>query len=56
MLPKLQLQCPNLENGCAEAIVRGHKGSLLTTADYNNLTQCETLDDIKLHLVRYEKI
>lgn len=42
-------------NTCIEAIVRGHKGSLLTTVDYNNLCQCETLDDIKLHLVRLLK-
>lgn len=35
---------------CAEAIVRGHKLGLLTTADYNNLSQCDTLDDIKLYL------
>lgn len=35
----------------AEAIVRGHKSGLLTVPDYNNLTQCEALDDIKLNLV-----
>jgi V-type H+-transporting ATPase subunit d len=35
----------------AEAIVRGHRGGLLTVPDYNNLTQCEALDDIKLNLV-----
>lgn len=34
-----------------EAIVRGHKSGLLTIPDYNNLTQCEALDDIKLNLV-----
>jgi len=34
----------------AEAIVRGHKLGLLTTADYNNLSQCDTLEDIKLYL------
>ena len=33
-------------------MVRGHKLGLLTTADYNNLCQCETLEDIKLYLVR----
>lgn len=37
---------------CAEGIVRGHKSGLLSAADYNNLCQCETLDDIKLNLVR----
>lgn len=36
----------------AEAIVRGHRAGLLTIADYNNLSQCETLEDIKLNLVR----
>lgn len=35
----------------AEAVVRGYKLGLLTTADYNNLCQCETLEDIKLYLV-----
>lgn len=39
------LPCP------AEAIVRGQKSGLLTIPDYNNLTQCEALDDIKLNLV-----
>ena len=37
---------------CSDAVVRGHRSGLLTTADYNNLCQCETLDDIKLNLVR----
>ena len=31
--------------------MRGHKSGLLTAADYNNLCQCESLDDIKLNLV-----
>jgi len=35
----------------AEAVVRGHKSGLLSTSDYNNLCQCETLEDVKLHLV-----
>lgn len=34
-----------------EGIVRGHRSGLLTTADYNNLCQCENLEDIKLNLV-----
>lgn len=41
--------CPPLR--VAEAVVRGYKLGLLTTADYNNLCQCETLEDIKLNLV-----
>lgn len=40
----------NVKDGFLEANVRGYKLGLLTTADYNNLTQCETLDDIKLYL------
>ena len=40
----------------ADAVVRGHRSGLLTTADYNNLCQCETLDDIKLNLVRAQHI
>ena len=37
----------------AEAVVRGHKSGLFTSADYNNLCQCESLEDIKLHLVSH---
>ena len=40
----------NINDGYLEAIVRGYRGGLLTTADYNNLCQCESLDDIKLNL------
>ncbi len=43
-----------LEPCHADAVVRGHRSGLLTTADYNNLCQCETLDDIKLNLVRVD--
>jgi len=37
---------------CAEAVVRGHKAALLSAADYASLQQCESLDDVKLFLVR----
>eukprot|EP00475_Leptophrys_vorax_P037059 TRINITY_DN63386_c0_g1_i1.p1 TRINITY_DN63386_c0_g1~~TRINITY_DN63386_c0_g1_i1.p1 ORF type:complete len:352 (-),score=33.85 TRINITY_DN63386_c0_g1_i1:252-1307(-) len=40
----------NINDGYLEAIVRGYRSGLLTAADYNNLCQCETLEDIKLHL------
>eukprot|EP00850_Spirogloea_muscicola_P001039 SM000004S14909 [mRNA] locus=s4:114091:116747:- [translate_table: standard] len=40
----------NISDGFLEAVLRGHRAGLLTAADYNNLCQCETLDDIKLHL------
>lgn len=33
-----------------EGIVRGYKSGLLTNAIYQNLTQCETLDDLKMQL------
>lgn len=32
--------------------MRGNKLGLLTSTDYNNLYQCESLEDIKLYLVR----
>lgn len=40
----------NLDNGYLEGLVRGFKGGILKHADYHNLIQCETLEDLKLHL------
>lgn len=40
----------NIKDGFLEAIVRGHRSGLLTVGDYNNLSQCESIDDIKLNL------
>lgn len=40
----------NIDHGYLEGLVRGFKGGLLTQADYANLVQCETLEDLKLHL------
>jgi len=40
----------NINDGFVEGIVRGYHLGLLTRADYDNLTQCEVLDDLKLHL------
>jgi V-type H+-transporting ATPase subunit d len=40
----------NIDDGFPEAIVRGYRSGILTPADYANLTQCETLEDMKLHL------
>jgi len=34
----------------AEGIVRGHKGGLLKATDYQSLSQCENLEDIKMNL------
>ncbi|KAJ9124418.1 hypothetical protein QFC24_003205 [Naganishia onofrii] len=36
--------------GYLEGVVRGYKGGLLTQAQYNNLTQCENLEDFRLQL------
>eukprot|EP00878_Enallax_costatus_P040638 GHUV01046968.1.p1 GENE.GHUV01046968.1~~GHUV01046968.1.p1 ORF type:complete len:155 (-),score=5.39 GHUV01046968.1:75-539(-) len=47
----MEMMTFNIKDGYSEAIVRGHKSGLLTVPDYNNLTQCEALDDIKLNLV-----
>lgn len=40
----------NVDDGFCEAIVRGYRSGILTPADYANLCQCETLEDMKLHL------
>ncbi|RPB01061.1 ATP synthase subunit [Choiromyces venosus 120613-1] len=40
----------NVDNGYIEGVVRGYRNGLLTSQNYANLTQCETLDDLKLQL------
>eukprot|EP00004_Rigifila_ramosa_P008618 TRINITY_DN1988_c0_g1_i2.p1 TRINITY_DN1988_c0_g1~~TRINITY_DN1988_c0_g1_i2.p1 ORF type:complete len:452 (+),score=113.79 TRINITY_DN1988_c0_g1_i2:721-2076(+) len=40
----------NISDGYLEALVRGHRGCLLSQADYANLAQCDALDDLKMHL------
>ena len=40
----------NILHGFPEALVRGMRSSFLNDADYHHLTQCETLDDIRLNL------
>ncbi|KAL6073506.1 V-type proton ATPase subunit d [Balamuthia mandrillaris] len=40
----------NVDDGFPEAILRGYRSAFLTPADYANLCQCDTLDDMKLHL------
>ncbi|KAJ1555682.1 H(+)-transporting V0 sector ATPase subunit d [Cladochytrium tenue] len=40
----------NVNDGYLEAIVRGYKAGILTATNYANLTQCETLEDLKLQL------
>lgn len=40
----------NIQHGFVEALVRGMRSSFLSDADYHHLTQCETLEDVKLNL------
>ena len=40
----------NILHGLPEALVRGMRSSFLQDPDYHHLTQCETLDDIRLNL------
>ena len=40
----------NIDNGYLEGLCRGFKNGTLRQADYLNLVQCETLEDLKLHL------
>lgn len=40
----------NLNFGYLEGLVRGFKAGILKQNDYMNLIQCETLEDLKLHL------
>ncbi|KAJ5541162.1 hypothetical protein N7494_006238 [Penicillium frequentans] len=40
----------NVNSGYVEGICRGYRNSLLSGQNYSNLTQCETIDDVKLQL------
>lgn len=40
----------NVQHGFAEALLRGMRSSFLSDPDYHHLTQCETLDDVRLNL------
>merc|ERR1712240_818323 len=40
----------NIDNGYLEGLCRGFKNGILSQNDYLNLVQCETLEDLKLHL------
>jgi len=40
----------NANDGYFEGLVRGFRHGILSQQDYQNLCQCETLDDVKLHL------
>ncbi|CAF1292437.1 unnamed protein product [Adineta ricciae] len=40
----------NLDHGYAEGLCRGFRSGILKSTDYHNLVQCETLEDLRLHL------
>lgn len=40
----------NVLHGFSEALLRGMRSSFLADSDYHQLTQCETLDDVRLNL------
>lgn len=40
----------NINDGYLEAILRGYRAAILRSPDYNNLMQCENLEDMKMHL------
>eukprot|EP00188_Purpureofilum_apyrenoidigerum_P003705 Plantae.Rhodophyta-Purpureofilum_apyrenoidigerum.ctg39357.p1 GENE.Plantae.Rhodophyta-Purpureofilum_apyrenoidigerum.ctg39357~~Plantae.Rhodophyta-Purpureofilum_apyrenoidigerum.ctg39357.p1 ORF type:complete len:362 (+),score=77.81 Plantae.Rhodophyta-Purpureofilum_apyrenoidigerum.ctg39357:34-1086(+) len=40
----------NTDDGYLEAILRGYRAGILTSADYANLCQCETLEDLRMQL------
>jgi V-type H+-transporting ATPase subunit d len=40
----------NIHHAYPEALVRGMRSSFLKDSDYHHLTQCETLDDVRLNL------
>eukprot|EP00124_Ichthyophonus_hoferi_P000755 Ihof_evm15s30 gene=Ihof_evmTU15s30 len=39
-----------INDGYPEGLCRGFRSGILTQSDYHNLVQCETLEDLKLHL------
>jgi hypothetical protein len=40
----------NILHGFPEALVRGMRSSFLLDSDYHHLTQCESLEDVRLNL------
>lgn len=40
----------NIHNGYFEGLVRGFKDTIIRGTEYENLVQCETLEDVKLNL------
>eukprot|EP01031_Cornospumella_fuschlensis_P035736 gene35736-43345_t len=40
----------NMQHGFVEAVIRGFRSSFMTDETYHHLTQCDTLEDIKMNL------
>lgn len=40
----------NIQDGFVEALVRGYRLGILTDSEFNHLSQCETLEDVRLNL------
>merc|ERR1712087_233299 len=40
----------NIDDGYLEGLLRGYRAGILTDSDYVNLRQCESIDDMKMHL------
>lgn len=40
----------NMDHGMVEALCRGYRSGFLSDADYHHLTQCESLEDVKMNL------
>ncbi|KAJ0410174.1 hypothetical protein P43SY_002506 [Pythium insidiosum] len=50
VLPAGDISSFNIQHGFVEALVRGFRSGFLDDVDYHHLTQCETLEDVKLNL------
>jgi len=40
----------NIDDGYLEGMLRGYRAGILTSSDYANLCQCESIEDMKMHL------
>ncbi|KAL1524096.1 hypothetical protein AB1Y20_019006 [Prymnesium parvum] len=40
----------NIDDGYLEGLLRGYRSGILTATDYANLCQCESIEDMKMHL------
>lgn len=40
----------NVDDGYLEGLLRGYRSGFLTSSDFVSLTQCDTLEDVRMHL------